>query len=400
MRDRFFNNGRSLNLQNVRFNAARVISVLAVVSFLAIISTYTILYTGPTKPDVTGQLLIPEATTLTSVDGAAFAFLALGAQAYQMNCAAAIESLVRFGGWGGDVYLITDRKSCFDVDEIVRNAGMDSNKFHLKVIGSEGFSGDIDLTNPMVGFSASRQKSKSMKTRLFEVITDPHIHTLGYADCDILFAIKNCPVEMLNSGDPWGTVKLKFSRAQFTDDMSELEELHSGALVMHREYSKEALRLWREALDKHESDLDRVPYMNLYKTFQAQLKTDSIRSSASSGRKLLLRGAVNKTQEIHRKVQHHETNMETVYKPHRNVSNARSNRPASIASSTFQAPPTSSNSINPVMPSPLYKIVNGKRVGFETFVSQNTVVPMCMNHISKARCLKYGRFGFALHCNA
>jgi hypothetical protein len=51
-----------------------------------------------------------------------------------------------------------------------------------------------------------------------------------------------------------------------------------------------------------------------------------IRGSASSGRKLLLRGAVNKTQEIHRKVQHHETNMETVYKPHRNVSNARSNR--------------------------------------------------------------------------
>jgi hypothetical protein len=37
------------------------------------------------------------------VDNAAYVFLALGAQANQMNCPAAIETLVRYGGWDGDV---------------------------------------------------------------------------------------------------------------------------------------------------------------------------------------------------------------------------------------------------------------------------------------------------------
>ena len=41
----------------------------------------------------------------------AYAFLALGPQALQMNCPAAIESLSRIGGWKNDIYLI---KKCQD----------------------------------------------------------------------------------------------------------------------------------------------------------------------------------------------------------------------------------------------------------------------------------------------
>jgi hypothetical protein len=57
---------------------------------------------------------IVRAKNFSSYDDTAFAFLALGAQAHQMNCPAAIESLVKFAGWNGNVYLITDRESCFD----------------------------------------------------------------------------------------------------------------------------------------------------------------------------------------------------------------------------------------------------------------------------------------------
>ena len=57
---------------------------------------------------------IVKAKNFSSYDDTAFAFLALGAQAHQMNCPAAIESLVKFAGWNGNVYLITDRESCFD----------------------------------------------------------------------------------------------------------------------------------------------------------------------------------------------------------------------------------------------------------------------------------------------
>lgn len=57
---------------------------------------------------------IRRATSLTYKNDTAFVFLALGAQAVQMNCPGAVESLVKYAGWGGDVYFITDRESCFD----------------------------------------------------------------------------------------------------------------------------------------------------------------------------------------------------------------------------------------------------------------------------------------------
>jgi hypothetical protein len=91
---------------------------------------------------------IIEAYNKSHVPGAAFAFLALGAQANQMNCPAAIESLVRYGGWDGDIYLITDQSPCFDTETIVQNAGMESNRFHYLTVHDGSFSGEFDFTHP------------------------------------------------------------------------------------------------------------------------------------------------------------------------------------------------------------------------------------------------------------
>jgi hypothetical protein len=40
-------------------------------------------------------------------NSSAYVFLALGVQANQLNCPAAIESLVRIGKWDGHVYMLT-----------------------------------------------------------------------------------------------------------------------------------------------------------------------------------------------------------------------------------------------------------------------------------------------------
>src|SRR5689334_21693968 len=77
------------------------------------------------KPMVAHGGAIKAATAMSKLDESAFVFLALGAQANQMNCPAAIESLVRYGGWSGEVQMITDREICFDEATIVKNSGMD-----------------------------------------------------------------------------------------------------------------------------------------------------------------------------------------------------------------------------------------------------------------------------------
>ena len=67
---------------------------------------------------------IKDANLYSHKESSAYVYLALGAQANQMNCPASIESLVRKSGWDGPVYMITDREDCFDKEAIVKNAQM------------------------------------------------------------------------------------------------------------------------------------------------------------------------------------------------------------------------------------------------------------------------------------
>lgn len=73
------------------------------------------------------------ATKLSSINNAAYVYLALGAQANQLNCESSIESLVKYGGWNGSIYMITDRANCYDKEKIIANAGMNPDNFHMIV---------------------------------------------------------------------------------------------------------------------------------------------------------------------------------------------------------------------------------------------------------------------------
>jgi hypothetical protein len=270
--------------------------------------------------------LIPEATQFSSLNNSAYVFLALGVQANQMNCPAAVESLVRYGGWNGDVYIVTDRENCFDVNSIIKNAGMDKNKFHLTVVNEDFGGGGIDVSHPKIGLRKSRVRSFAMKARLFEFIDEPHIQTIAYIDCDIIFAQQGCAEEFISGGPSWSESKVKFSHLNFENGT--LQGLHAGTMVAHREHSKEALKLWRNEIERGQSKGDNHAYMTAFHRVQREID---------------LARTLNSTTKI---------------KP------------------------------NIMMPG---EISRSKTSRFERFLDPHNTTVHCMNHISKARCLSFGR---------
>lgn len=217
-------------------------------------------------------LEIADAKVQSHHEGAAIAFLGLGVQANQMNCPAAIESLVRYSGWNGDVYLLTDQDNCFDKNVIVTNAGMDNSKFHLITVNGS-FSGMTfeNLQSFKFDFREARKKSFQMKTKLFDYITDPHIHTIAYVDCDVLFGVEGCAKQMIETGPAWSP-DVNFKCTHLSRDANGIQGIHAGSFIVHREHSKEALRLWHEALEADSADDDNDAYDIAFKRIHDSLK--------------------------------------------------------------------------------------------------------------------------------
>ncbi len=264
-----------------------------------------------------------------------------------MNCPAAIESLVRYGGWDGDVYMITDRKSCFDEDVIIRNSNIQKEKFHLQVVDEDFGGGGFDLVHPKIGARKNRVRSFAMKARLFEVIKDPKIQTIAYIDCDILFALEGCAKDFITAGPSWEERKIKFSHL-FEGDDGSLLGLHAGTMVAHREHSREVLRIWRQEIEKGQSEGDNDAYMAAYFAMQRQIDAadDAARSRNSSG------SSKGKASTV-------------AVKPQQNI----------------------------LLPGALLKPVGSRTPDdrYEKFLDPANATLHCMNHISKARCAKYGR---------
>ena len=74
---------------------------------------------------------IPVAQTSSLIDEGAFVFIAVGSEGNHMKCSAAIESLIRHSGWGGEVYLIYDNEYCFSTESILQESGITREKLHL-----------------------------------------------------------------------------------------------------------------------------------------------------------------------------------------------------------------------------------------------------------------------------
>jgi len=269
-----------------------------------------------------------------------------------MNCPAAVESLVRFSGWDGEVYIITDKAACFDTQQIVSNAKMKADKFHLVVLDKSFSSGGYDFQHPKIGFRKSRMQSLEVKTELFKYIPDVKIHTIAYVDCDIIFTLPGCAQQFVQTGPPWSDYKIRFSHVN-RDKQGVLHDIHAGSFVIHREHSKEVLQLWHEQIERGEDEGDNDAFMKAYEHIENEL------AKSPAEKVTALQNDESKTA----------------------------------------APPTSNNNKinkkNPMNPAEITKGVsndfNDYSNWFEKFIELELHIPFCMQHIPKARCHRYGR---------
>lgn len=363
-----------------------LISVFAFLNSTAQLTSTSVAVNGVDKP-LNGKRFaeaVP-AKSFESVNDTAYVFLGLGATAHQLNCQASIESLVRYGGWSGKIFLITDQGNCFDDALIIKNAGMEAKNYQKIVVKEDFGSGGIDIWNPKVGFSKNRLRSKSMKTQLFEVIQDPAIQVLAYVDCDILFGQEGCPARFVRAGAPWEENKIKFSRIG-TDSAGHLTNIHSGTIVMHRQHSAEVLQRWYERLSSGVDDMDRTSYLLEYSAVQNELDR---RANASNSH----HAHPDNTSATH---------IATQQSPHGHQD--KQQQPRSLRVITPENAATSGEYVKPIflvpatatsnvmMPSELiYYNGSGAKFHYELFVDPNAETLPCMMHVSKARCESMGR---------
>jgi hypothetical protein len=249
----------------------RMLPVLLFLAYLLFMSLYLAQYYLSISVQVRHDPLRSMAPKLAAhkshVNGSAYVFLALGAQANSMTCPGAIESLVRYSGWSGDVFLITDRPGCFDRDQILADSGMDPARLHIKEVDGKFSSGGYDPAGE-VQFRKARLMSLTMKTRIFELIPDVDIKILAFIDCDIIVGVEGCATRFISEGPQFPEYNVKFSRMYYTDNDGgtstnptqaeqvaqgyTFTDVHSGTFVVHRDHSLELLRLWRLEMESFE----------------------------------------------------------------------------------------------------------------------------------------------------
>lgn len=357
-----------------------------------------------------GNRPIPEARNRSHIEGTGFAFLALGAQANQMNCPAAIESLARFSGWNGDVYLITDQEYCFNPDDIVRHSGLPPEKFHYIVTDENFNQGGYDFEHPKIGFRMARVRSLNMKTKLFELIKDPKIHTIAYVDCDILFTQPQCAQEFISTGPNWEDFPIRFSHV-FRNNQGELEDIHAGSFVIHREHSKQALKMWHDQIALGTDEGDNDAYMRVYRTFEADHHDANKAISSTAAKAKHLRRQLSHspfTSNLNTSTSSIAASATAVATTSSAASSAQEVRSAaSIAgdaithsnahdsNTLIQAKVHAKKVHNPLEPGEISRGIStdytDQRNWFEKFIELENSHEFCMQHIPKARCARYGR---------
>lgn len=285
---------------------------------------------------------IHKAKLFSSVPKSAYVFLALGAQANQLNCLGSIESLVKYAGWDGHVYMLTDRPSCFNVKEILAKSTIQESHFHIVALDEDFSSGGADFKHSsVVGFRMNRMKSFTMKTRIFDFI-DASVETIAYVDCDIIFGVEGCATEFITIGESWENYPLRFSRVVKDTQTDNILGIHAGTFVANREGSKKALEIWKNEIEKLEVEGDNDAYMNAY----YRLENDR------------LDGTFNVSVSL-------ESQEKLFIKKH-----------------------NKSPSVNALLP---FEIIGVDSKRYEWFVDPTQDHILCMNHISKARCNNFGR---------
>jgi hypothetical protein len=306
----------------------------------------------------------------------AYVFLGLGVQANQLNCPAAIESLVRIGKWDGHVFMLTDRKSCFNRNKIIHESGIHESRFHIVDMDESFGDGGVDLKN---GFRKNRKQSMAVKSYLFDYLP-ANIQTIVYADCDIIFGNPGCPADYMHAGPSWDDARLKFSRVYYVDDGGErrTDGIHCGTFVAHREHSKLAMELWGKELETLDSEGDNGAYRKAYLSLQNEMVRRGLKQPPSStdnsavpaGQQAQLRAGIEQQSVLRSHV------LDEFFKQ--------------VSNEEFKSKYMLSNGKANILEPGDTLTPTGDR--YEKFFDP-TLKDTCMLHVSKARCTTYGREG-------
>lgn len=356
------------------------LSVFVIMSSLYSVTNIEEPYNGPGPM---GTRPIPEAVNRSHIPGTAFAFLALGAQANQMNCPAAIESLVRFSGWDGDIFLITDQEYCFNPQEIIKHTNLSPDKFHY-VVTEENFNrGGFDYEHPnTIGFRSARVRSLNMKTQLFSLIPDPSIHTIAYVDCDILFTQPQCAQSFISTGPSWEDFPIRFSHV-FRNNEGTLQDIHAGSFVVHRDFSKQTLALWHDQIAMGTDEGDNDAFMRLYRHYEEP--KNQIKRAKNSNSNTLRKNIRQLSADSAPEGQVAATA----------ISNSDLENKKQDSNSLVIPKLHAKNYKNPLEPGEISRgystQTDDQRNWFEKFLELENNRDFCMQHIPKARCARYGR---------
>lgn len=165
------------------------------------------------------------------------------------KCISAIESLVKIGGWSGDIYLLIDDTSCLDPKLMasVPNANIHvvpiTDEWTRRRLHGAPYRDDSDIThrrllnNNNAAAPKSIQHSAAIKTHILDYV-NPNIEVALWYDCDVIFARPGCVKKMIQTPLPITTAK-PFAIA---------ERHHLGTFAVKQNVSNNALLQWREKI--------------------------------------------------------------------------------------------------------------------------------------------------------
>jgi len=187
------------------------------------------------------------------------------AQGMAYRCVAAVESLVRIGGWSGPVYLMASRgRECLDEEHLRRVTGSDNvhvvHDFYTVLRGMA----DIFPNLPRSFYPGS---AKSVKGAMVDIVA--RLHSTGidgrvargappdvliYHDCDKVVAQPACIAQMLRVPLPFGPDK-RFYTSHMEPRCFRAnngtgpcgDNLHAGVVAVHRTWSLPLARAWAHA---------------------------------------------------------------------------------------------------------------------------------------------------------
>ena len=227
--------------------------------------------TPRTYPEYSGELdqppstCVPRAAQLYDDPRFGFVFGAFNHYASPnrgWGAVAAIESLVKIGGWGGRVYLVTTRKppgtpSCFSQSYIRKLTG--NNNVYVTDALPHGSSGG--------GFAKADMALLVEAIHNADEATGPAPEVLIWHDVDHLWARTGC-VEAETMRDPlrfgpnatmfWHPIR--YNPTNPNDGRGN----HVGTFQAHRKWSRYTLKRWRQEIEKTPNTQDYNPLMRAW----------------------------------------------------------------------------------------------------------------------------------------